>query len=327
MKKLILLIIVEYMFLNKVTGQPILIAANTNPIINENFDRRVAGQQTSPGSAGANQTWNFSALVPGGLILDSTEIPSSTTYGFDFPTSNVCFYRGNSAWLYYQTSSDSLLYLGYESGGGKLSYTDPEKYLSYPFTYNSTFVDNFIGMDASSSPASSIAGTDTVTADAYGTLQLPDGILTNVLRIKMVENIAKTTNGTTVHNINKQYNWYLPGIHQPVLTLYYSNFFSMYNTSYLIKSTVGVNEAREFINGVNVYPNPAKEQTTLEISSTDLPENFKLSLTNILGEKVREILVNSSKTSINLEGLYSGIYFYQVIGATKILNAGKIFVE
>jgi len=78
---------------------------------------------------------------------------------------------------------------------------------------------------------------------------------------------------------------------------------------------------------VNRYPNPAKEKITFEISENDLNKNLKLLLTNVLGEKVKEVFVNSTSTIIPLDEFNSGIYFYQLKGETKNSKTGKIIVE
>ncbi len=75
------------------------------------------------------------------------------------------------------------------------------------------------------------------------------------------------------------------------------------------------------------YPNPAKDHITFEFKGNILPGNLELKLFNVLGEKVKEIYINSSITNIQLNGLTSGFYLYQIKGGTAILMTGKIILE
>src|SRR5579871_4807185 len=59
----------------------------------------------TPGSAGANVMWNFSALHNHGSITDNFIAPSSGLLGSSFPSSNVCMDQGNVNYLYMDTTS------------------------------------------------------------------------------------------------------------------------------------------------------------------------------------------------------------------------------
>ena len=80
-------------------------------------------------------------------------------------------------------------------------------------------------------------------------------------------------------------------------------------------------------NDVTIYPNPTKDRITFEISENDLPKNVKLMITNVLGENVKQVFVNSSKTTIQLDELTSGIYFYQLESEKEVIKMGKIILE
>lgn len=78
---------------------------------------------------------------------------------------------------------------------------------------------------------------------------------------------------------------------------------------------------------LKVYPNPSKDNIKFEISGDHLNKNLKLMLINVIGEKVKEVFVNSPSTTIQVDGLKPGIYFYQLNDETKCLNTGKIIIE
>ena len=70
-----------------------------------------------------------------------------------------------------------------------------------------------------------------------------------------------------------------------------------------------------------VYPNPAKD--TLFISFPNGFEEAVLSCYNFLGQNVFEKLIKNSDTSVNLENLNSGLYFYK-IESSSFVQSGKL---
>jgi hypothetical protein len=76
-----------------------------------------------------------------------------------------------------------------------------------------------------------------------------------------------------------------------------------------------------------LYPNPAKDHFTFEYKGNDIPKNLKLKLTDILGESVKEVSINSSIANIPLIGLKSGVYLYQLKVGSDIIASGKIIVK
>jgi uncharacterized delta-60 repeat protein len=103
-----------------------------------------------------------------------------------------------------------------------------------------------------------------------------------------------------------------------------SDYFAVarYNNA----GSVGI-EGNTNMTDVRIYPNPAKDKITFEISGNDLNMHLRLLLTDVLGKSVKEFFVNSTYTTIQLNEFNSGVYFYQIIGETKILKTGKIIIE
>ncbi len=73
----------------------------------------------------------------------------------------------------------------------------------------------------------------------------------------------------------------------------------------------GINEQLSFTQNINVYPNPAQQQCTIQFNNYDLEEK-SLSLLDALGRPVKMFLTTNNKVDINLEQVESGLYFLQV---------------
>ena len=75
------------------------------------------------------------------------------------------------------------------------------------------------------------------------------------------------------------------------------------------------------------YPNPARENITIRSSGATIPGDLMLLLFNAAGQKIKEISIQSSNTSVSLSGLAGGLYIYQVTNRRQILQTGRIIVE
>lgn len=73
---------------------------------------------------------------------------------------------------------------------------------------------------------------------------------------------------------------------------------------------------------VKIYPNPAKNQITIEVVGL-MVNNIMIS--NIIGEKVNNIPYSGSKQSIDISGLKPGIYFVVIIG-DGFKNTSRIII-
>ena len=78
---------------------------------------------------------------------------------------------------------------------------------------------------------------------------------------------------------------------------------------------------------VQFYPNPASSYIIFDIpSATD--KNYDLQIYNFIGRKILETTVSSTKTNINLNNFYRGLYVYQLRNkAGLILESGKFQVS
>ena len=178
-------------------------------------------QFPDPGSAGPNQIWDFSKIQFTGKspvgTMQSPAIPKMDGIA-DYNLSLL-----ENGYDYFLNSSETRLEeLGYVNNDLKitLKYSDPVIKMQYPFSYGGQFTDHFIGIaNASEINKIDFFGDNTVSADGFGTLILPDRIIENSLRVKSVKTgLQVNMCGTADVNIVK-YNWYAAGYRYPVLSL------------------------------------------------------------------------------------------------------------
>ena len=78
---------------------------------------------------------------------------------------------------------------------------------------------------------------------------------------------------------------------------------------------------------VQFYPNPASSYIVFDMANA-ADKNYVLQIYNFIGKKVLETKVTSSKTNINLESFYRGLYVYQLRNKSgQIIESGKFQVS
>jgi putative ubiquitin-RnfH superfamily antitoxin RatB of RatAB toxin-antitoxin module len=78
---------------------------------------------------------------------------------------------------------------------------------------------------------------------------------------------------------------------------------------------------------VTIYPNPSKGIVNIDILNVSQNLNYKLQITNTLGQEVYQTNLNTSNSTINIQTLKSGIYFLNIKQNDNVLSAKKIIVE
>ncbi|MFT3687315.1 MAG: T9SS type A sorting domain-containing protein [Phycisphaerales bacterium] len=254
------------------------------------------------GSVGANQVWNYSALVP----ATSTSNPatgveniavSSAPYYWSFPESNYCqkiSYTYNSLlfenYSFSKISSSAIEALGSSNSAGVSSVFTNTRMIPLPLNYGDTYTDSY-QTNNDSSPF-----TINGTYDAYGSLTTPFGTFTNVARIKEVGNTYTV------------YSWVRTSPYIPLMNIHVDNESGVINTItiYQIISTLGINESTTSLKPI-VYPNPAADYINLQLPENQVAD--KVRVTDLTGK----ILFDASNVNrINVESLAVGAYLLQV---------------
>ncbi|HEY6142759.1 MAG TPA: T9SS type A sorting domain-containing protein [Flavobacterium sp.] len=262
----------------------------------------------SPGDAGANTVWDFSAMTATFDGIYSILPVESTLYANDFPTANFVYKISNGDsdfYAYYKVSSTTFEKLGSKNSGAVFTnkLLDTSTILKFPYTYQTVFTDSY------RNEGDPIEGyTKTITYDGYGTLKTPYDTYINVIRKKSVE--------VRGNNIYTDYEWCTtnPGNTVMSMSFYenpaqnqcgnYTTFLTSTNLS------VKVNDKEKLI---SVYPNPTTSILNLNFSNALIID--KVVIIDILGKKILQ--QESNTTQINVEKLAAGLYIIEAYSGNE----------
>jgi len=203
-----------------------------------------------------------------------------------------------------------------------MSYSDPEDFLRFPFTYGNTYSDPWSVTFVSGGYTFYRTGHTVVTADGYGTLITAAGTFTNVTRVEFHEIYKDSAYFGMPYVItydNDEFFWYKDGTHAPLAasftTTNSTGTGSLQQSLYLVGGLAGVEEngsIREF----SLYPNPATSSVTLSFN-LDKSSTLETSVYDVTGKQVQSAVSTdaaSGANSINLDvaALPAGIYVAQI---------------
>lgn len=325
-------------------AQPTLTSTNYVYAINDNQLYYIADTNSilDP-TVGANVVFNYTGLRGYGMTQNQYIIdPTTTTYTADFPTAD---FADTSNALATNTryseliGTDSLINLGFVAnvqGYGdvvaRYNY-NPEIAMKFPFNYNDNYVDSFAGSFTVLSQNTDGEGHATVSADAWGQLQLPNGVvIDSVLRVRTVEHVETDTIFITFPipatinpvDIDGEFiNYYKPSLSKFPILSYITGVIkqdgnvldsnSTFVSQYALPG-VGMEEIENNLIDLNIFPNPTNsENVTL---SLELKENssVRVDILNKLGQHVKTTFNGSqakgaNQIILNTNNLPSGIYF------------------
>lgn len=336
-------------------AQPTLTSTNHAPLVGDNQLYYIADSNSViDNTTGANVTFDYSTLAGYGMTQTSYYVdPSTTTYSSYFPTATYADTTLGSPEnkRYGQlVSTDSLVNNGMvldinTFGVTIVEFFDPEKTMTYPFTYGGSFTDTFSGQFTSVDYNTTTNGNGTVdvNADAWGTLLLPNSVsIPNVLRVVQFDSLVTDTIQLPfplpailpITIKGKIINYYEPSVSKyPLLSIIDAEIAgdsSRTVISQYAMPMVGVDELENKFN-LTVYPNPiANENATLKFELTTA-EKVEVTILNQLGQELKNVFTGNMQPGMNTltietANLSKGIYFVStLIGEQKITK--KLIVQ
>lgn len=300
------------------------------------------------GNAGASQNWDFASAWVNGLDTIAFLDPTTTTYGSQFPTSNLAIQQSslNDGYAYLLSSASGLDLLGLAAdvlGSGSpivIHQNPPSRVAAFPTTYLSSYNGTTVidvTVDASgfgipfvdSARYKNIQVRD-LLADGYGNLALPAGPFSNVLRVK---DITNQTDSIWVHSF---FGWTL---YQD--SVYTDSTFTWWNDSkgyYLAQATyeggalvrlsyqdpVIVGRAEPTALLYDVYPNPAGERVMIVTDG----KVGSVRITDLQGRTVLESPVIGREYELGVGALAPGCYIYQLRDKSGLQRqSGRLLIE
>jgi hypothetical protein len=91
----------------------------------------------------------------------------------------------------------------------------------------------------------------------------------------------------------------------------------------VVKQITGISQITEVNNQINLYPNPAQNNFTVEVSSN---EKQTLQLFDVTGKQVLSQIINGT-TTIDVSNLSQGVYNLSVISSDGVVNKRLLIVK
>lgn len=332
-------------------GAQITITTSDMPVAGQTYIMANDTTVTSYGSAGTNQTWNFATWANQSTDTTIFENPSSVPGSSFFPTATLGIDGGDGA-SFMKNSSSQIDILGFygDFGFGPMAvqFTPPQKFLSFPSNYLTTYNGTskyelafFIGQPGLDSMKVKASINYTSTIDAWGSLTTPVNSNVSSLRQKYIEISTDSTfllptgqpwmfNPPTQGNPNPRvdttnnYRWWSNTKKFPVAEVIADGNNVVSSASYLLSMQVGVNEQVMTKNEVSVFPNPASDK----INITGISTESYLVIFDVNGKLMERSRLKKNNTTINTANYENGIYFYQITALTgKPVGKGKFIVS
>lgn len=268
-------------------------------------------------TSGQNQLWDFTQM--------QAVSPSATLIKYVDPNSSVGF-----------TSHPQATILRLESTNERFMKTDsigiftvsPSNYtvfgqsatLVFPFIFGSVYSETITSSYQSGSDIIKVTYSKQLKGVGTGTLLLPNGTYTDVIRISGMLNESQTKNGVSDgYSFSTSLNYYYSEkISHPLL---YSSYkyggaadYAPF-TQFLSEVPTGISEENaDDISEINIAPNPTSDKVFIK---TTLNTKGKISLSNVLGQVViSDVYMGSS--AFDLSHLPEGIYTLALTQSGKI---------
>lgn len=262
------------------------------------------------GSAGANQTWDYSNLIPEEAFVyfrsipqnEAPALPVGVTINPNYFTKVTFVFEDlvYESYDYQKITPTSYENLGsIDPSGGYEGYIDTPL-VPLPLNYTNTYVDTVQG-DSDPVPYST-----TTTYDAYGSLQTPFGSFTNVVRLKEVDDTSTS------------YSWYKFDPYTPLMSIEVSNATGQITDVVIWEiSPLSINETIASNTKISLFPNPTNSILNLKLPNDTIID--KVNITDITGKIIKEQSQNTN--SLNVENLANGIYILQVFSGEEKFEA------
>lgn len=334
-KNTLLVIIYSFSIFVQTKAQTVINSAVIPPVGSSTiFIKSNSVKLFTPGMTGSSVNWDFSSIdTSAGYYIEKAAKADTTLFYVNFPpiVNYAVQYTdifGQPDFVYHKL--DSALFESY--GTLNQIYTNPQKLMSFPFAYTNQFSDVFSTSD------STFFGNTNVIADGFGTLKLPTGIFSNVLRVKTIDRYREITDrdafGKPIDSLMYEgdyYRWYSPGYIGPLLD--YSKLVTYYNvgatrinvdtTAHLYLSSYynTVSAVEEIDNiALSYFPNPVSSVLTIVTQSElQLVEVYDLS-----GRRCYSMPISGNSASVSFENLAPGMYQCRLINAENQVRIFKI---
>jgi hypothetical protein len=297
------------------------------------------------GNTGSS-SWDFSSLVPSWSYTTTCVDPSSSPYSGSFPNSAICRkytvsimgFQSNN-WLFSSLDADGFYLdgnvtatqiIGFSSAT-TTTYNPSEKQLKFPFTYGTSWTQDYSYSTVSSPGSQTVTTTlHTVnTVDAYGPLVLPGGATVQALRMKRDErsvttSIAGQTSGHFVGYVfytksGTSISVAAADTSQPDHGVINVSGAGWVSGDVTAVRKIDNSSPAHFELGQN-YPNPFNPATTIRYQ-LPVKSQVALKVYDVLGKEINTLVdevQNTGSYDVRFDGsgLPSGVYLFRIQAGT-----------
>ena len=321
------------LFASAINAQ-IILNSDRKPVIGDSFTTKYMDTTgVNEGASGSNITWDFSNVTATGEQWTAQYVNPSEAPGDSlFPDADVAVNYDGLSYSFYDTESNTVHSLGMAYEDFSIVYFNTEKISEYPFTFNSTFLDNFQAQyELGEGLIVHNIGITQFTGDAFGNIILPDGSNHAALRVKIFRQTADTifVAGiplSTTEVKSTTYEWYTNESKFPVFGISYleinvnGNITTDKKVDYNTETPTAVkDEPKQVVSGFELlqnYPNPFNPSTKISWH-TSVGSHQTLKIYNILGTEVATLVdeykpAGSYEVEFDASKLSSGVYLYKL---------------
>ncbi|MEI8136140.1 MAG: T9SS type A sorting domain-containing protein, partial [Bacteroidota bacterium] len=288
-------------FFTLVTGLSLnaqLTNANHSPVAGEVFSTyQCDSTAISVGASGASALWNYATIPTHSSVVNNYTANANSNVSYPVPGVAVGSVLSNLS--YYQSSNSALNYFGgniqIATVSAALIYTSSAVVAVYPMSLNTASTSATGGTFNITSPfpqAGTFTGNSETVADATGTLVIPTGTFTNVIRVVTSQtiNFNATITGTVTQ---KNYDYYNAGTKEALFTISTSTVdipsFPPASTRTIVTRTkpvtVGIKENKQALIELSFYPNPSSTIVNFITESAEAKQILVYDITGKLVEK------------------------------------------
>lgn len=285
------------------------------------------------GTTGPGVTWDYSTLAGYGISnLDTVIDAADSPFGSDFPMASYNEDFENGVKTFFSNTEDSVIVNGFvfqeQSNDIIIVYDDdPLTTMKFDMSQGESYTDYLEGSAILPFVGTvDITGTATVEADGSGTLLVGAATFSNVLRIKVVENINGTASGQPFTVTRTVYSYYDMASNTMPIFMHATIFADLgligtygYQAVYSAEPLtgtgfVGLEETEELT--FSVYPNPAND--VVRITAPEKTE--QISITNIAGQVVYSTYQPVGQIEINVANFPAGVYFVKLEKGSAVVT-------
>lgn len=287
---------------------------------------------TTAGEAGANQLWDFSSAEVGQEYVLNYNEDNMIYQGRPVGVAFACT-ENEIRKPYFQLTATQKLYYGVDGENAQIKFAEPLVDMQYPFAYQDAFGGAMNGtyMTTNNGVTTTIEGKYNVSADAWGTIILPNGeIYENVLRVKSVRDYSHEISEIMYDISVIRYTYYtadsryaIAQVHDITYTCNCGNGCTSKNITGYFNPQVKREKVKENITepvianaeGIyTVYPNPFEEEFTVNYN-LNAASKVKITVYDLNGRALKT-LVNSKQQ----QGNYSTTANFSTLkGASVVL--------